>query len=33
MWMVFLNGIEKAEFAAKTPAVEAMIFMDYIKLF
>ena len=27
------NGIENAQFAARTPAVEAMIFMDYLKLF
>ena len=26
------NGIEKAQFAAETPAVEAILFMDYIKL-
>lgn len=25
------NGIERAEFASKTPAVETIIFLDYIK--
>ena len=27
------NGIEQAEFASRSPAVEALIFMDYLKLF
>ncbi len=27
------NGIERAEFVSKTPAVEAIIFLDYIKLY
>lgn len=31
--LLLTNGIERAQFAAKTPAVEAMIFMDYLKLF
>jgi hypothetical protein len=31
--LLLTNGIERAEFAAQTPAVETMIFMDYIKLF
>jgi hypothetical protein len=35
LWERFLvtNGIERAEFASKTPAVEAIIFLDYIKSF
>lgn len=31
--LLLTNGIENAQFAARTPAVEAMIFMDYLKLF
>jgi hypothetical protein len=31
--LLLTNGIEKAKFAAQTPAVEAIVFMDYIKLF
>ena len=31
--LLITNGIERAVFAAQTPAVEAIIFMDYIKLF
>ena len=30
--LLLTNGIEKAQFAAETPAVEAILFMDYIKL-
>ncbi len=35
LWERFLltDGIEKAKFASETPAVEAMIFLDYIKQF
>ena len=29
--LLLTNGIENAEFAARTPAVEALVFMDYIK--
>lgn len=29
--LLITNGIERAEFASKTPAVEAIIFRDYIK--
>lgn len=31
--LLLTNGIENAKFAARTPAVEALIFMDYLKLF
>lgn len=31
--MLITNGIERAEFASKTPAVETIIFLDYIKRF
>ena len=31
--LLLTNGIERAKFASKTPAVEALIFMDYLKLF
>ena len=31
--LLLTNGIERAEFASRTPAVEAIIFMDYIKMF
>lgn len=30
--LLLTNGIERAKFASTTPAVEALIFMDYIKL-
>ena len=30
--LLLTNGIEKAKFASRTPAVEALIFMDYLKL-
>ena len=29
--LLITYGIERAEFASKTPAVEALVFMDYIK--
>ena len=29
--LLLTNGIERAKFASKTPAIEAMLFMDYIK--
>lgn len=29
--LLITNGIERAEFASKTPAIEAIIFRDYIK--
>ena len=29
--LLLTNGIERAEFASKTPAIEALLFMDYIK--
>lgn len=29
--VLITNGIEKAEFASRTPAVEAILFRDYIK--
>lgn len=29
--LLLTNGIEKVEFASRTPAVEALLFMDYIK--
>ncbi len=31
--LLLTNGIENIKFAASTPAVEALIFMDYLKLF
>lgn len=31
--LLLTNGIEKAKFASRAPAVEALIFMDYLKLF
>lgn len=31
--LLLTNGIENAQYAASTPAVEAMIFMDYLKSF
>ena len=31
--LLLTDGIERAKFASDTPAVEALIFMDYIKLF
>ena len=31
--LLLTNGIENAAFAAKTPAVETIIFHDYIKMF
>ena len=31
--LLLTDGIEKSQFAAKTPAVEAIIFMDYLKLY
>lgn len=30
--LLLTNGIERAAFASKTPAVEAMVFMDYLKI-
>lgn len=29
--LLLTNGIERAKFASKTPAIEAILFMDYIK--
>ena len=29
--LLITNGIERAEFASRTPAVEAILFRDYIK--
>lgn len=29
--LIFTNGIERAKFASETPAIEALLFMDYIK--
>ena len=29
--LLLTNGIERAEFASKTPAMEVLLFMDYIK--
>ena len=29
--LLITDGIERAKFAAKTPAVETMLFLDYIK--
>lgn len=31
--LLITDGIERAEFASRTPEVEAMVFMDYIKQF
>ena len=31
--LLITNGIERAEFASQTPAVEAIIFLDYIRMF
>lgn len=31
--LLLTNGIERAKFASRTPAVETMVFMDYLKLF
>ena len=31
--LLLTNGIERARFASHTPAVEALIFMEYLKLF
>lgn len=31
--LLVTNGIERAEFASNTPAVEAIVFLDYIKSF
>lgn len=31
--LLLTNGIENANFAASTPAVEALIFMDYLRMF
>lgn len=31
--VLLTNGIERAEFASRTPAVEAILFRDYIKTF
>lgn len=31
--LLITNGIERAEFASQTPAVEAIIFLEYIKMF
>lgn len=31
--LLITNGIERAEFASETPAVETIIFFDYIKMF
>lgn len=31
--LLITNGIERAEFASQTPAVETIIFLDYIKMF
>lgn len=29
--LLLTNGIERAKFASETPAIEALLFMDYIK--
>lgn len=29
--LLLTNGIERVKFASKTPAIEAILFMDYIK--
>ena len=31
--LLLTNGIERAEFASRTPAVETIVFRDYIKMF
>lgn len=31
--LLITRGVERAVFASDTPAVEAIIFLDYIKLF
>ena len=31
--LLLTNGIERAKFASGTPAIETMVFMDYLKLF
>ncbi|MEY8369900.1 HAD domain-containing protein [Anaerovoracaceae bacterium 42-11] len=31
--LLLTNGIERAKFASRTPAVETIIFMDYLKMF
>lgn len=31
--LLITNGIERAEFASETPAVETIIFLEYIKMF
>ena len=31
--LLLTNGLERAEYAAKTPVVETMLFRDYIQLF
>ena len=31
--LLLTEGIEHAQFAARTPAVETMVFLDYVKLF
>lgn len=31
--LLITNGIERAEFASETPAVETIVFLDYIKKF
>ena len=31
--LLLTNGIENAQFASETPAVEAIVFRDYLKLF
>lgn len=31
--LLITDGLERAKFASKTPAVEAIIFMDYLKMF
>ena len=30
--LLLTNGIERAEFASKTPSIDAILFMDYIKV-
>lgn len=32
-YLLLTNGIENAQFASETPAVEAIVFRDYLKLF
>lgn len=31
--LLLTDGIERAKFASRTPAVEALVFMDYLQLF